>query len=180
MDSNVPLPPPSQLKRKIIIKNKKLSAVAERSPGEVRASGGDDDDPPPTPSESNGFALGEEIERAQSLNRADSVQSEAVQDRQPTPSPRENRPPVSEDAIKSDPKNPDRDNQQETDRSKDDTSTEQAKEDPPKLETKEQEEESKTKESEAGAEISELVNYVQPVHFVSFDESESKCISCIQ
>lgn len=31
-----------------------------------------------------------------------------------------------------------------------------------------------TGESEAGAEISALVNYVQPVHFVSFDESESK------
>ncbi|XP_048526774.1 1-phosphatidylinositol 4,5-bisphosphate phosphodiesterase classes I and II isoform X2 [Dendroctonus ponderosae] len=31
-----------------------------------------------------------------------------------------------------------------------------------------------TGESEAGAEISALVNYVQPVHFVSFDESENR------
>lgn len=30
------------------------------------------------------------------------------------------------------------------------------------------------KESEAGAEISALVNYVQPVHFSSFEASESK------
>lgn len=30
------------------------------------------------------------------------------------------------------------------------------------------------KESEAGAEISALVNYVQPVHFTSFEASESK------
>lgn len=32
-----------------------------------------------------------------------------------------------------------------------------------------------TKETEAGAEISALVNYVQPVHFSSFENSESKC-----
>lgn len=30
------------------------------------------------------------------------------------------------------------------------------------------------KETEAGAEISALVNYVQPVHFVSFEITESK------
>lgn len=30
------------------------------------------------------------------------------------------------------------------------------------------------KESEAGAEISALVNYVQPVHFSSFEASESR------
>lgn len=29
-------------------------------------------------------------------------------------------------------------------------------------------------ETEAGAEISALVNYVQPIHFVSFDESKGK------
>ena len=33
---------------------------------------------------------------------------------------------------------------------------------------------STTKETEAGAEISALVNYVQPVHFTSFENSESK------
>jgi hypothetical protein len=33
---------------------------------------------------------------------------------------------------------------------------------------------SAAKESEAGAEISALVNYVQPVHFLSFENSESK------
>jgi phosphatidylinositol phospholipase C beta len=31
------------------------------------------------------------------------------------------------------------------------------------------------KESEAGEEISALVNYVQPVHFTSFENAESKC-----
>lgn len=30
-------------------------------------------------------------------------------------------------------------------------------------------------ESEAGAEISALVNYVQPVHFSSFENAKSKC-----
>lgn len=33
------------------------------------------------------------------------------------------------------------------------------------------------KESEAGAEISALVNYVQPVHFSSFEAAESKSLS---
>lgn len=32
---------------------------------------------------------------------------------------------------------------------------------------------SATKETEAGAEISALVNYVQPVHFNSFESAES-------
>lgn len=33
---------------------------------------------------------------------------------------------------------------------------------------------SEKKETEAGAEISALVNYVQPVHFSSFENAESK------
>ncbi|XP_063703185.1 1-phosphatidylinositol 4,5-bisphosphate phosphodiesterase classes I and II isoform X2 [Culicoides brevitarsis] len=36
-------------------------------------------------------------------------------------------------------------------------------------------EKQQTKETEAGAEISALVNYVQPVHFSSFESSEKKC-----
>lgn len=38
-------------------------------------------------------------------------------------------------------------------------------------------EDDKTKgtETEAGAEISALVNYVQPVHFSTFENAESKC-----
>lgn len=36
---------------------------------------------------------------------------------------------------------------------------------------------SSTKETEAGAEISALVNYVQPVHFNSFESAESTFIS---
>lgn len=35
---------------------------------------------------------------------------------------------------------------------------------------------SKTKETEAGEEISALVNYVQPVHFVSFEKAQGKLI----
>lgn len=33
------------------------------------------------------------------------------------------------------------------------------------------------KETEAGAEISALVNYIQPVHFLSFEISKSKCLT---
>lgn len=36
---------------------------------------------------------------------------------------------------------------------------------------------SKETETEAGAEISALVNYVQPVHFISFENSESKYLN---
>lgn len=33
------------------------------------------------------------------------------------------------------------------------------------------------KETEAGAEISALVNYIQPVHFTSFEVAESKLLT---
>lgn len=33
---------------------------------------------------------------------------------------------------------------------------------------------SSRKETEAGAEISALVNYVQPIHFISFENAESE------
>lgn len=36
---------------------------------------------------------------------------------------------------------------------------------------------SSARESEAGAEISALVNYVQPVHFFSFELSKSKYVA---
>jgi phosphatidylinositol phospholipase C beta len=39
------------------------------------------------------------------------------------------------------------------------------------------EKDSTVKESEAGAEISALVNYVQPVHFLSFEISKSKYLA---
>lgn len=38
---------------------------------------------------------------------------------------------------------------------------------------------SSAKETEAGAEISALVNYVQPVHFNSFESAESTFITII-
>lgn len=37
---------------------------------------------------------------------------------------------------------------------------------------------STAKETEAGAEISALVNYVQPVHFSSFENAESNLLTC--
>lgn len=36
------------------------------------------------------------------------------------------------------------------------------------------------KETEAGAEISALVNYVQPIHFSSFENAESKYIRIVK
>lgn len=60
----------------------------------------------------------------------------------------------------------------DTDSSSDDESSIQAPSGPPEPSDKVQQ----AKETEAGAEISALVNYVQPVHFSSFENSESEFI----
>lgn len=59
----------------------------------------------------------------------------------------------------------------DTDSSSDDESI-QAPSGPPEPSDKVQ----NAKETEAGAEISALVNYVQPVHFSSFENSESEFV----
>lgn len=67
-----------------------------------------------------------------------------------------------------------------TDEEEESSSAEEVEEDGPgeiKLQLQEKPSSDKVsaaKESEAGAEISALVNYVQPVHFSSFENSESK------
>lgn len=58
----------------------------------------------------------------------------------------------------------------DTDSSSDDESIQAPSIGPPEPSDKVQQ----AKETEAGAEISALVNYVQPVHFNSFENSESK------
>lgn len=57
----------------------------------------------------------------------------------------------------------------DTETSSDDESIQAAPTGPPEPNDKVQQ----AKETEAGAEISALVNYVQPVHFNSFENSES-------
>lgn len=59
---------------------------------------------------------------------------------------------------------------EDTDSSSDDESIQAASTGPPEPNDKVQQ----AKETEAGAEISALVNYVQPVHFNSFENSESE------
>jgi phosphatidylinositol phospholipase C beta len=67
-----------------------------------------------------------------------------------------------------------------TDEEEESSSAEEAEDDNPsemKLRLQEKPSSDKVsaaKESEAGAEISALVNYVQPVHFSTFENSESK------
>jgi hypothetical protein len=64
----------------------------------------------------------------------------------------------------------------DTDSSSDDESILAPSSGPPEPNDKVQQ----AKETEAGAEISALVNYVQPVHFNSFENSESESIfSCL-
>lgn len=62
----------------------------------------------------------------------------------------------------------------DSDSSSDDESTQTGATNVPTAGTLPPEKVNHQKESEAGAEISALVNYVQPVHFTSFEASESK------
>lgn len=62
----------------------------------------------------------------------------------------------------------------DSDSSSDDESTQTGATNIPTAGTLQPEKVNHQKESEAGAEISALVNYVQPVHFTSFEVSESK------
>lgn len=62
----------------------------------------------------------------------------------------------------------------DSDSSSDDESTHTGATSVPTAGTLQPEKVNHQKESEAGAEISALVNYVQPVHFTSFEVSESE------
>lgn len=62
----------------------------------------------------------------------------------------------------------------DSDSSSDDESTQTGATNIPTVGTLPPEKMNHQKESEAGAEISALVNYVQPVHFTSFEASESE------
>lgn len=62
----------------------------------------------------------------------------------------------------------------DSDSSSDDESTQTGATNVPTAGTLQPEKVNHQKESEAGAEISALVNYVQPIHFASFEASESK------
>lgn len=62
----------------------------------------------------------------------------------------------------------------DSDSSSDDESTQTGATNVPTAGTLQPEKVNHQKESEAGAEISALVNYVQPVHFTSFEVSESQ------
>lgn len=67
----------------------------------------------------------------------------------------------------------------DSDSSSDDESTQTGATNIPTAGTLQPEKVNHQKESEAGAEISALVNYVQPVHFTSFEVSESKFLLLI-
>lgn len=62
----------------------------------------------------------------------------------------------------------------DSDSSSDDESTQAGSTNVPTAGALQPEKVNHQKESEAGAEISALVNYVQPIHFTSFEASESK------
>ncbi|KAF6210454.1 hypothetical protein GE061_013560 [Apolygus lucorum] len=144
LEPGVSLPPPSALKRKIIIKNKKKHHHKPLERG-VTGEGGE------------GVTGNGEVTSSTGPVRQGSKESNG--DEKPEDEPKK---PTSEELP---PPPPPEENV--------DDDLESSSDDEEKPATGEKDDKS-AKETEAGAEISALVNYVQPVHFVSFEITEKK------
>ncbi|RLU22284.1 hypothetical protein DMN91_004562 [Ooceraea biroi] len=171
------LPPPSLLKRKIIIKNKKkhhhhhkkhlkkqqqVLEIVEGTPdsetnGTANPSAAGENGPPPdvipqNELEPDGVAVGND----QQIGNGDIPHPPMLQQRQ-----------GSKDSAQDD-----EDEEEESSTEEDESNVEDMK---MRLGDKAvPDKASSAKETEAGAEISALVNYVQPVHFNSFESAEKK------
>ncbi|XP_025268130.1 1-phosphatidylinositol 4,5-bisphosphate phosphodiesterase classes I and II isoform X2 [Camponotus floridanus] len=167
------LPPPSLLKRKIIIKNKKKHHhhhkkhqkkqstalyTAKGTPenetnGAVNPSAAGENGPPPDIIPQNEMADGVAPGNEQQIGNGDIPHPPMLQQRQ-----------GSKDSAQDD-----EDDEDESSSDEDESNVELRMGDkgsaPDKV---------AAKETEAGAEISALVNYVQPVHFNSFESAEKK------
>ncbi|CRK93620.1 CLUMA_CG007150, isoform A [Clunio marinus] len=151
LEPNVELPPPSTLKRKIIIKNKKKHHHHHhhhKKSSHSQASTQPDKQQPPTIDEN--CATGSNNSHQQTGN------GDIPQHAPPLQQIRQS----SKESTGS----------SDTDSSSEDESIQATSSGPPEPNDKVQQ----AKETEAGAEISALVNYVQPVHFSSFENSEKK------
>ncbi|XP_072766140.1 1-phosphatidylinositol 4,5-bisphosphate phosphodiesterase classes I and II isoform X2 [Anoplolepis gracilipes] len=165
------LPPPSLLKRKIIIKNKKkhhhhhkkhqkkqLSTAKgtqeNETNGTVNPSAAGENGPPPDIIPQNEMADGVAPGNEQQIGNGDIPHPPMLQQRQ-----------GSKDSAQDD-----EDEEDESSTEEDESNVELRIGDKGSAPDKA----SAAKETEAGAEISALVNYVQPVHFNSFESAEKK------
>ncbi|BES94527.1 phospholipase C [Nesidiocoris tenuis] len=146
LEPGVPLPPPSALKRKIIIKNKKKHHHKPLERG-VTGEGGES-------AAANGElppTPGPVRQGSKDSNGDEKTEEKPEEPKKVTP---DERPVVlPEDTVDEELESSSDDDEKPSAGEKDDKSA---------------------KETEAGAEISALVNYVQPVHFVSFEITEKK------
>ncbi|KAI5710352.1 hypothetical protein M8J75_007946 [Diaphorina citri] len=164
LEAGVHLPPPNLLKRKIIIKNKKKhhhhhkKKIINIIPTPVVAT-----DPVVTTEETSTPVTGEEATLNVTTNGETAV------------TPVGHAPPLKESSKES--------SQDGEEEEEDDVSTSGDDEDEAagsedmklQLEGKPSVDKvTSAKETEAGAEISALVNYVQPIHFISFENAEKK------
>lgn len=178
LEPNVDLPPPSFLKRKIIIKNKKKHHHHHHHHHKKA---------PVTATSSSGAATTTATTSTTvSTSAANQVTISAATVNTPTPQPDDSlneslvtgvtgngdvphhAPPLQQ--IRQSSK--DSTGSSDTDSSSDDESTPLPP--PGAVDSVAPDKVQQAKETEAGAEISALVNYVQPVHFNSFENSESK------
>ncbi|KAK9508249.1 hypothetical protein O3M35_007949 [Rhynocoris fuscipes] len=159
LEPGVPLPPPSLLKRKIIIKNKKKH---HHKPMERGATTGESDQPPTQHMQGNGEVPG--IHQSTSPYRQSSKESAGGGGGGSV---------ISEDEKTDDTPAPVAPVATADENGDEDLESSSGDEDE-KPTAEKGEKAGSAKESEAGAEISALVNYVQPVHFISFEVTEKK------
>ncbi|KAL5279626.1 PLCB2 family protein [Megaselia abdita] len=156
LEPNVGLPPPSMLKRKIIIKNKKKHHHHHHKKGKTQ----------PKLMSTNSVDVNKQLQQQQQL------QHQQGQDETNGNGEVSNHaPPLQQ--IRQSSKDSTGSSDSENS-SSDDESLPSSTPNPPVSGTVQPPPEKAQKESEAGAEISALVNYVQPVHFSTFENAEKK------
>ncbi|XP_055712184.1 1-phosphatidylinositol 4,5-bisphosphate phosphodiesterase classes I and II isoform X1 [Phlebotomus papatasi] len=173
LEPNVELPPPSMLKRKIIIKNKKkhhhhhhhhykktAAAVAAAAAGAAANSGATNQNNVLSPGSATGGIGSDEM--LQAVPTTSTVPTGNGDLPHHAPPLQQIRQSSKESTGSSD-----------TDSSSDDESMPGSTANAPGG-AEQRDKVQQAKETEAGAEISALVNYVQPVHFSSFENSEKK------
>ncbi|XP_055296336.1 1-phosphatidylinositol 4,5-bisphosphate phosphodiesterase classes I and II isoform X2 [Sitodiplosis mosellana] len=160
LEPNVELPPPSLLKRKIIIKNKKKHHHHHHHHHHKKSA----------QNNLNNSTTGNSNNTQQQSTIPATIDEEST-----------NVPTGNGDAIHHAPmlqnvrqSSKESTGSSDSDTSSDDESTQTGATNIPTAGTLPPEKVNHQKESEAGAEISALVNYVQPVHFTSFEVSEKK------
>ncbi|XP_076443085.1 1-phosphatidylinositol 4,5-bisphosphate phosphodiesterase classes I and II-like [Babylonia areolata] len=196
---DVPLPSPAELKRRIIVKNKKkhfhktaehaksspgpkAPKAAESSPTKTRTSGGEaeneggGEDGEGRPGSTTGEGDAEtpmSPSRQKSSGGGDATASDAAA----TASPEEKTAAGGSEGDKGKPGEPQVFPDSDTDDSDsedEDAAMEMSEEEKKRRERMEKEKGTAGKEAEAAMEMSLLVNYVQPVHFHSFEASEKR------